>query len=208
MRWKDSEMSLFPIFLKLEGRRCLVVGAGSVAQQKIEGLIESGAKVQVVAPQATALVTEWAATGLIEWQARTFEVNDLDGVLLVIVATSSSEVNASVFRAAQETGVWCNVVDDPPHCDFYYPAVVRRGDLQIAVSTAGHSPALAQRLRRELEVQFGPEYGEWLARLGRARQHLFTSNIDPEERRRLLHRLASREAFETAVKTSSTGERV
>ena len=201
-------MSLFPIFLKLEGRRSLVVGAGSVAEQKIRGLIESGAKVQVVAPQATDSVSEWAAGGVIEWQARTFEVSDLDGVLLVIVATSSSEINANVFRAAQQRGVLCNVVDDPPHCDFYYPSVVRRGDLQIAISTAGHSPALAQRLRRELEMQFGPEYRDWLSQLGEARQKLFATDIDPEERRRLLHQLASREAFETATKTSSTGERV
>lgn len=201
-------MSLFPIFLQLEGRRSLVVGAGSVAEQKIRGLIESGAKVQVVAPQATDSVSEWAAAGVIEWQARTFEVSDLDGVLLVIVATSSSEINANVFRAAQQRGVLCNVVDDPPHCDFYYPSVVRRGDLQIAISTAGHSPALAQRLRRELEMQFGPEYRDWLSQLGEARQKLFATDIDPEERRRLLHQLASREAFETATKTSSTGERV
>lgn len=201
-------MSLFPIFLKLEGRRSLVVGAGSVAEQKIRGLIESGAKVQVVAPHATDSVSEWAAAGVIEWQARTFEVSDLDGVLLVIVATSSSEINANVFRAAQQRGVLCNVVDDPPHCDFYYPSVLRRGDLQIAISTAGHSPALAQRLRRELEMQFGPEYRDWLSQLGEARQKLFATDIDPEERRRLLHQLASREAFETATKTSSTGERV
>jgi len=201
-------MSLFPIFLKLEGRRSLVVGAGSVAEQKIRGLIESGAKVQVVAPQATDSVSEWAAAGVIEWQARTFELGDLDGVLLVIVATSSSEINANVFRAAQQRGVLCNVVDDPPHCDFYYPSVVRRGDLQIAISTAGHSPALAQRLRRELEMQFGPEYRDWLSQLGEARQKLFATDVDPEERRRLLHQLASREAFETATKTSSTGERV
>jgi precorrin-2 dehydrogenase / sirohydrochlorin ferrochelatase len=201
-------MSLFPIFLKLEGRRCLVVGAGQVAQQKIHGLIESGAKVQVVAPEATALVMEWAAAGAIDWRARSFDVDDLDGVFLVIVATPSSDVNESVFRAAQEKGVLCNVVDDPPHCDFYYPAVVRRGDLQIAISTAGHSPALAQRLRRELELQFGPEYGAWLAQLGSARRQLFQSEVEPEERRRLLHDLASHEAFETATKTSSTGESV
>ena len=90
------------------------------------------------------------------------------------------------------------MVDDPEYCDFYYPAVVRRGDLQLAISTNGHSPALAQRIRRELEMQFGPEYGEWLEELGRIRQQLFASKIDPEERRRLLHELASREAFEKA----------
>jgi len=199
-------MSLFPIFLKLEGRRCLVVGAGTVAEQKILGLIEAEGNVQVVAPQATDLVREWADSGVIDWQARTFDVKDLEGKFLVIVATSARELNESIFREAQQRQILCNVVDDPPHCDFYYPSVVRRGDLQIAISTAGHSPALAQRLRRELELQFGPEYGEWLSQLGKARQDLFTSNIDPEERRRLLHRLASREAFETAIKTSSTGE--
>jgi precorrin-2 dehydrogenase/sirohydrochlorin ferrochelatase len=88
------------------------------------------------------------------------------------------------------------VVDDPEYCDFYYPAVVRRGDLQLAISTNGHSPALAQRIRRELETQFGVEYGEWLEELGNIRQELFASDMDAEARRRLLHQLASREAFE------------
>jgi len=199
-------MSLFPIFLKLEGRRCLVVGAGTVAEQKILGLIEAEGNVQVVAPQATDLVREWTDSGVIDWQPRTFDVKDLEGKFLVIVATSARELNESIFREAQQRQILCNVVDDPPHCDFYYPSVVRRGDLQIAISTAGHSPALAQRLRRELELQFGPEYGEWLSQLGDVRQKLFAADIDPEERRRLLHRLASREAFETATKTSSTGE--
>ena len=199
-------MSLFPIFLKLEGRRCLVVGAGTVAEQKILGLIEAEGNVQVVAPQATDLVREWTDSGVIDWQPRTFDVKDLEGKFLVIVATSARELNESIFREAQQRQILCNVVDDPPHCDFYYPSVVRRGDLQIAISTAGRSPALAQRLRRELELQFGPEYGEWLSQLGDVRQKLFAADIDPEERRRLLHQLASREAFETAIKTSSTGE--
>ena len=183
-----------------------MVGAGTVAEQKILGLIEAEGNVQVVAPQATDLVREWTDSGVIDWQPRTFDVKDLEGKFLVIVATSSPELNHKVFREAQQREILCNVVDDPPHCDFYYPSVVRRGDLQIAISTAGHSPALAQRLRRELELQFGPEYGEWLSRLGDVRQKLFAADIDPEERRRLLHRLASREAFETAIKTSSTGE--
>jgi precorrin-2 dehydrogenase/sirohydrochlorin ferrochelatase len=87
-------------------------------------------------------------------------------------------------------------VDDPEYCDFYYPAVVRRGDLQLAISTNGHSPALAQRIRRELEIQFGSEYGDWLEELGKIRQQLFASGMNPDERRRLLHELASREAFE------------
>ncbi len=201
-------MSLFPMFLKLDGRPCLVVGAGAVAEQKIQGLIEAGAKVQVVAPRATETVRHLADSGALDWQKRTFDVNDLEGKFLVIVATSSTELNHKVFREAQQREILCNVVDDPPHCDFYYPSVVRRGDLQIAISTAGHSPALAQRLRRELELQFGPEYGEWLSQLGDVRQKLFAADIDPEERRRFLHQLASPEAFENAIKTSSSGEHV
>jgi precorrin-2 dehydrogenase/sirohydrochlorin ferrochelatase len=191
-------MTLFPMFMKLEGRSCLVVGAGTVGEPKIDSLLASSASVRVIAPHATLSVAEWAQTGAITWEARDFNPSDLDGVFLVIAATSSREVNQSIYREARQRNILCNVVDDPEHCDFYYPAVVRRGELQLAISTNGHSPALAQRIRRELEIQFGPEYGEWLEELGRARQQLFASKIDSDERRRLLHELASREAFEHA----------
>jgi precorrin-2 dehydrogenase / sirohydrochlorin ferrochelatase len=191
-------MTLFPIFMKLEGRSCLVVGAGTVGEPKISSLIEAGASVRVVALHATTAVTEWAEAGAIAWEARAFNNADLDHTFLVIAATNSRDVNAAIFYEARQRDIQCNVVDDPEYCDFYYPAVVRRGDLQIAISTNGRSPALAQRIRRELEIQFGPEYGEWLEELGRARQQLFASKIDPEERRRLLHELASREAFKKA----------
>jgi precorrin-2 dehydrogenase / sirohydrochlorin ferrochelatase len=191
-------MTLFPMFMKLEGRSCLVVGAGTVGEPKISSLIEAGASVRVVALHATAAVTEWAEAGAIAWEARAFNNADLDHTFLVIAATNSRDVNAAIFNEAGRRSILCNVVDDPEYCDFYYPAVVRRGDLQIAISTNGRSPALAQRIRRELEIQFGPKYGEWLEELGRARQQLFASKIDPEERRRLLHELASREAFKKA----------
>ena len=190
-------MTLFPMFLKLEGRACLVVGGGAVGEPKIDSLLTSGAKVRVVAPRVTARVAEWARTGAIQWEVREFATPDIDGAFLIIAATSSRETNGAIFREAQRRSILCNVVDDPEYCDFYYPAVVRRGDLQLAISTNGHSPALAQRIRRELEVQFGPQYGEWLEELGRIRQELFASEMDPEVRRRLLHQLASREAFET-----------
>jgi precorrin-2 dehydrogenase/sirohydrochlorin ferrochelatase len=191
-------MTLFPMFMKLEGRSCLVVGAGTVGEPKINSLVTAGASVRVVALYATAAVAEWAQAGAITWEARAFNSADLDGTFLVIAATNSSDVNAAIFHQARERNILCNVVDDPEHCDFYYPAVVRRGDLQLAISTKGQSPALAQRIRRELEMQFGPEYGAWLEELGRARQQLFASKIDPEQRRRLLHELASREAFKKA----------
>lgn len=189
-------MSLFPMFLKLEGRSCLVVGAGTIGQTKIRSLLVAGASVRVVAPRANAGVSEWARSGVISWAARDFNAADLEGAFLVVAATSSPDVNESIFREAQRRGVLCNVVDDPERCDFYYPAVVRRGQLQLAISTGGHSPALAQRLRCELEKQFGPEYAGWLENLGRARQQLFASNARPEDRRRRLHELASRQAFE------------
>ncbi len=188
-------MTLFPMFLKLEDRSCLVVGAGIVGEPKIRSLLDAEASVRVIAPNATTAVAEWARAGSIIWQQREFDTPDLDGVFLVIAATSSREVNGTIFHEAQRRNILCNVVDDPEHCDFYYPAVVRRGDLQLAISTNGHSPALAQRIRRDLEVQFGPEYGEWLQELGQIRQQLFATEMDPEERRRLLHELAGRRAF-------------
>jgi siroheme synthase-like protein len=186
---------MFPIFLKLEGRRCLVVGAGGVAEGKIRGLLDSGASVEVVAPRAVFQIRSWDWEGRIRWKPRAFDPRDLDGVAIVVAATSSHELNAEIFREARKRNVLCNSVDDPKNCDFYYPSVVKRGDLQIAISTNGQSPALAQRLRQELEEQFGPEYEAWLEELGEARKLLNSSVLDKEARRKLLHELASREAF-------------
>jgi precorrin-2 dehydrogenase/sirohydrochlorin ferrochelatase len=191
---------LFPMFVKLEGRDCLVVGAGRIAESKIPGLLEAGARVRVVALEASPTVSEWARSGRIAWEQRSFQSADLDGIFLVISATSLRDLNATVFHEASRRDVLCNAVDDPAHCDFYYPAVVRRGALQVAISTAGLSPALAQRIRRELEEQFGPEYAAWLEQLGEARDALFAREMDPEQRRELLHQLASRESFTAAVR--------
>jgi precorrin-2 dehydrogenase/sirohydrochlorin ferrochelatase len=186
------------MFLKLDGRSCLVVGAGTIGEEKIRSLIIAGGKVMVVAPRATAAIAAWARAGAITWEPRNFEASDLEGAALVIAATNSTVLNETIFREAQRQNVLCNAVDDPERCDFFYPAVVLRGDLQVAISTGGHSPAFAQRLRRELEAQFGPEYAPWLEQLGKIRQQLFASDIDPDDRRRLLHELASRESFEAA----------
>ncbi|MGA8221648.1 MAG: bifunctional precorrin-2 dehydrogenase/sirohydrochlorin ferrochelatase, partial [Candidatus Acidiferrales bacterium] len=141
--------NLLPIFVKLADRPCLVVGAGEIAAAKIASLLESGARVTVVAPRANAEVQNLAAAGKLKWSPREFARAELDGIFLVIAATSDPEVNRAVFLEAQRRGILVNSVDDPPHCDFYFAAVVRRGDLQIAISTAGESPAVAQRLRQE-----------------------------------------------------------
>jgi precorrin-2 dehydrogenase/sirohydrochlorin ferrochelatase len=189
-------MSLFPMFLKLEGRQALVVGAGAIAQEKMPSLLDAGAKVKVVAPQVSEPIAALARDGKIELEQREFVESDLDSIFLVIAATSLRDLNRQVFEAARARNILCNAVDDPNHCDFYYGSVVRRGDLQIAISTAGHSPALAQRLRKKLEIQFGPEYTDWIRELAATREDLFAQDIDPQRRKSLLHAVASQEAFD------------
>ncbi len=191
--------SLFPMFLKLEGRQVLVVGAGNVGEPKIASLLETGAQIRVVALHASPAVREWAREGKIELAVRAFTSDDLSGAFLAIVATNSRTLNERVYREAQRRGVLCNVVDVPDLCDFFYPAVVRRGDLQIAVSTAGQSPSLAQKIRQQLEKQFGPGYATWVAELGETRKLILASDLSKEQKLELLHSLASREAVEAAL---------
>ena len=191
--------NLFPMFLKLEGRQVLVVGAGKVGEPKIAGLLDTGAHVRVVALEATPVVREWARGGKIELFVRAFSSDDLVGAFLAVVATSSRNLNERIYHEAQRRGVLCNVVDVPDLCDFFYPSVVRRGDLQIAVSTSGKSPSLAQKIRQQLERQFGPGYATWVAELGETRKLILASDLDRERKLDLLHSLASREALEAAL---------
>ncbi len=191
--------NLFPMFLKLEGRQILVVGAGKVGEPKIAGLLDTGAHVRVVALEATPAVREWAREGKIELSVRAFSSDDLVGAFLAVVATSSRNLNERIYHEAQRRGVLCNVVDVPDLCDFFYPSVVRRGDLQIAVSTSGKSPSLAQKIRQQLERQFGPGYAAWVAELGETRKLILASDLDRERKLDLLHSLASREALEAAL---------
>ncbi len=197
---------LFPMFVKLEDRSVLVVGAGAVGQSKIEGLLRTGADVRVVSLTSTIAVQEWARNGLIDLREREFQPGDLDDVLLAVIATSSAQLNRLIFKLSRERGILCNVVDVPDLCHFYYPAVVRRGDLQIAVSTAGQSPFLAQKIREQLEKQYGPHYAEWVQELGETRSQVLKSDLPSEQKRDLLHSLASREAFEAAVQRHSNGK--
>jgi precorrin-2 dehydrogenase/sirohydrochlorin ferrochelatase len=188
-------IEMFPLFLKLQGRPCLVVGAGRVGEGKLRGLLRAEARVKVVAPKATPGVQRLAKSGEIVWRKRSFIARDLDGMFLVVAATSSHPANAVVLEEARQRGVLCNAVDDPRNCDFYYPAVLRRGSLQIAVSTGGASPELAARLRKELESCFGPEYGPWLDHLHHRREELLRASMPAARRQRLLRELASRRAF-------------
>ena len=191
--------NLFPMFMKLAAKRCLVVGAGKVGEPKIGGLIDTGASVRVVAVAASGQVRDWADAGKIALELRAFTASDLDGKFLAVAATASESLNKLIYREAQRRGVLCNVVDVPEYCDFYYPAVVRRGDLQIAISTAGQSPSLAQKIRLQLERQFGEGYAAWVEQLGETRRLILASDLDQETKWELLHSLASREAFEAAL---------
>ena len=191
--------SLFPMFMKLTGKPCLVVGAGKVGEPKIGGLLDTGARIHVVTMEAGGAVREWARAGRIDLELRAFAVDDLDGKFLAVIATASQSLNERIYREAQRRGVLCNVVDVPGLCDFFYPAVVRCGDLQIAISTAGQSPSLAQNLRKQLERQFGEGYAEWVAQLGETRRLILASDIEKERKLELLHSLASREALESAL---------
>jgi len=145
----------YPVYLDLMGRRCLVVGGGQVALRKVEGLLEAGAEVTVIAPEVAAAMPEEVTV-----IRRPFHPADLDGVMLVIAATNDEQVNWQVAKEAEDCGILVNVVDDPPNCSFILPSVVRRGALCIAISTGGASPTLARRLREQLETEFGPEYAQ------------------------------------------------
>ncbi len=185
-------MNLLPIFLKLAGRRCLLVGAGNVALDKIGSLLKTGAELRVVAPEARPEVRALAREGRLAWIKRAFQLSDLDGNFLVIAATDSPEVNGAVYRGAAERNILCNSVDDIPNCDFFFGPVVRRGALQVAISTAGESPAFAQRLRREIDEQLPQDLGPWLEELGQLRREILATEPRGEARRLLLHQLAER----------------
>jgi siroheme synthase-like protein len=197
-------MTLFPMFMKLHGRLVVVVGGGEIATAKIEGLLRAGARVRLIAPEVHPAVVGAIRSRQIEWIPREFEEADLQGATLVIAATSAPGVNARVYREAEARGILCNAVDDIENCHFYYGSVVQRGDLQIAVSTNGKSPALAQRLRQELEQQFGPEYEVWVEWLGAARELLRAANGGAESNKEMLHHLASKSMYEQFVKESRT----
>jgi siroheme synthase-like protein len=155
--------------LKLTGRRCVVVGGGDVGLEKVEGLLASDADVTLVAPEAHPALAQLALEGSIRWEQREYRSEDLEGALIVIAATSDTDVNISVFEDAEERAVLVNVVDVPPLCNFILPAIVRNGPLAIAISTAGASPALAKRMKREIGELFGEPYALLAILLNEAR---------------------------------------
>jgi siroheme synthase-like protein len=184
---------LLPIFVKLESRACLVVGAGVIGLQKINSLLECGAHITVVAPEANDEIAALAAAGRVVWRKQNYRPEDLEHVSLAVAATNDPDVNHAVYRDATERGVLANAVDDPPFCDFYFSSVVRRGPLQIAISTAGESPALAQQIRKEVQAALPEDVGNWLTRLGKLRRLVLREQPAGEQRISLLKKLARRD---------------
>jgi precorrin-2 dehydrogenase / sirohydrochlorin ferrochelatase len=174
-------MAPYPVSLCIQDRLCIVVGAGDVALRKVESLRNAGARVKVIAPEETGMEG-------IELIKRPFRPGDLEGAFLVVAATNDREVNEQVYHEAMAAHILVNVVDNPPLCTFYVPSVVTRGDLQISVSTGGKCPALARKIRQEIEALYGPEYEAYLRIVEEARQGII-ARYDPALRKDMMNRV-------------------
>lgn len=189
-------MHYYPVYLDLKERPCVVVGGGTVAANKVRGLLDAEARVTVIAPRLSPELEQLARRGRVGHVARTYRPGDLAGAFLVIAATDNPDVNRQVWQEAIAQRVLVNVVDDPAHCTFIAPATVCRGDLVIAISTGGRAPALAVRLRQWLEKVIGDEYGRFLELAGELRRPLAEHYPDFEERRAVWYRLVDSDVFE------------
>lgn len=185
----------YPAFLRLEGRPCLVIGGGTVAEGKVNGLLTAGARVTLISPDATPSLQHLAEQGRIVWEHRQYREGDLEGYFLAIAVTDDRAVNQQAWEEAERRRILFNAGDDPVRCNFILPALHRQGDLVIAVSTHGKSPALAVRLRDHLAQEIGPEYAEFIALLGELRDSVAKRCSDPEARRRLWYRIVDSEAL-------------
>lgn len=179
-------MKFYPVFLRVAGRRCVVIGGGEVAERKVESLLAAGARVTVISPSVTSGLAARAAQGAIEHLSRRYRRGDLTGVCLAYAATDDEVLHEGIAGDAEAAGVPLNVVDRPQWCSFIVPSILTRGDLTIAVSTSGGSPALARRVREDLEEALGPEYERALDVLSRLRRHLQARALPSAERQRIL----------------------
>lgn len=182
-------MRYYPIQLDVKGRRCLVVGGGGVGTRKVDTLLSCGAQVTVVSPAVTDGLRRLFAEGLIRLWERAYAASDLEGVFLVIGATDDEDLNFRISSDAAALNILCNIADRPEKCNFILPAIVQRGDLVLTVSTSGKSPALAKKLRRELEHQFGDEYAVLLRLMGAIRKRLLAEAHAPEAHKPIFEKI-------------------
>jgi precorrin-2 dehydrogenase/sirohydrochlorin ferrochelatase len=182
-------MKYYPIHLDVAQRQCLVVGGGAVGARKVKTLLECGASVTVVSPETAPEIDRLAREGAVRLHRRRFEPADLEGRFLVIGATDDESLNRRIHAEAEKRGLLCNIADFPEGCNFILPAVVRRGDLVITISTSGNSPAFAKNLRKQIERAYGPEYEIFLRLMGAVRQRLLARAHAPEEHKPLFEAL-------------------
>lgn len=189
-------MSYYPVYLDLSGRPVVVVGGGAVAEEKVRGLLAAGARVRLVAAELTPELARLATEGVVAWLPRAYRRGDLADAFLVVAERVDPRTDRRVFEEAEARGIFANVQDDVPHCSFIAPAVVRQGDLTVAISTGGKAPVLAVRLRQQLERLLGPEHARFLALAGTVRQPLAERFPDFTERRDRWYRLIDSDVLE------------
>ncbi len=187
---------LYPIYLSMDAKACLIVGGGKVAERKVASLLEYQAQVRLVSPRVEMNIEKWASDGLISWTPRGFLPQDLDGIFMVFIATDEAELNQEIAVLCRQRGIMVNAVDDPPNCDFFVPSVLRRNSLSIAISTEGKSPLYAARLRRELEAIISEEHGQFVDLLGSLRERIKKSDLDINQRKKLFTTLVESDLLE------------
>lgn len=200
-------MAKFPIYLEMRGRRAVVIGAGPVGARKVQSLHEAGARITVITEHVQPVLEEAFHLPHVEVVLSPYQKHYLGGATLVIAATNDMTLNQQIFADCQELEILCNVVDQPELCDFYVPAVVKRGDLQIAISTEGHCPAYAGHLRKKLEELFTETHGLFVNELEQARKQVIKTVDDANQRKAVLGQLASDESFEYFVRHGTPGWR-
>ncbi len=186
-------MRYYPVNLDIRNRKCLVVGGGDVGTRKVMTLLDCGARVVVVSPAVTEKIEELSNNGQIKLQKRGFKPTDLEEMFLVIGATDNPELNRQIHAGAERLGMLCNIADRPEVCNFILPAIVNRGDLIIAISTSGKSPAFAKKMRKDFEKEFGIEYADFLTLMGGIRTKLLSEDHEPEAHKHLFEKLIKRD---------------
>ena len=196
----------YPMFVDIEGRRCLVVGGGPIGTEKAQKLVEHGASIRLVAPTITDQLRTMVADGQIaEYHARAYDPSDLDGCFLVISGTNLDAINRMVWQDAEAAGVICNIVDVPILCNFIVPSIVRRGELAVAISTGGASPVVAKHIRREIEGTYGPEWEALVDLLRELRDELKLRYLDMPSRRDAVERLMATDVIARLADGDSEG---
>ena len=193
-------MGYYPIFVQLDQVSVLIVGGGSVALRKIESLLECKAKITIISKTLNSKLKAMVDAGKVHWKGKDFSENDLEGIFLVIAATDEKELNHQISLSAKKRGLLVNAVDQPGDCNFIVPSVIKRGNLAIAISTSGKSPAFSKKIRKKLEKQFGFEYDSFLMLMGRIREEILSLGLTQTENSALFQRLVDSDILESIEK--------